>query len=134
MTLRNLGGNTVVSRECGKIRIGYLVLVLFLAVFGYLSYRIVPVYTQQDAFDEDLLELAGTATRKGWDNGEIVNRVRKLGKTRNFQIRARDIRVRRARGRPEVSLEVNYTRSEEFPGGYVYVFSFSSSSEGSYFF
>lgn len=134
MTLRNLGGNTVRSRECGKIRIGYLVLVLFLAVFGYLSYQIVPVYTQQDAFDEDLLDLAGTATRKGWDNGEIVNQVRKLGKTRNFQIRARDIRVRRARDRPEVTLEVTYTRSEEFPGGYVYVFSFSSSSEGTYFF
>ncbi len=134
MTLRNLEGNTVVSRECGKIRIGYLVLVLFLAVFGYLSYRIVPVYTQQDAFDEDLLSLAGTATRRGWDKGEIVNKVRQLGKTRNFQIKAKDIRVHRARGRSEVTLEVHYTRSEEFPGGYVYVFSFSSSSEGSYFF
>ena len=37
MKLRNLEGNTVVSRECGKIRISYLVLVLFLAVLGYLS-------------------------------------------------------------------------------------------------
>ncbi len=134
MKLRNLEGNTVVSRECGKTRIGYLVLVLFLAVLGYLSYRIVPVYLQQDAFDEDLLSLAGDATRRGWDNGEIVNRVRRLGKTRNFQIKAKDIRVRRARGQAEVSLEVNYTRSEEFPGGYVHVFSFSTSTEGSYFF
>ena len=134
MTLRNLGENSVGSRECGKIRIGYLVLVLFLAVFGYLSYRIVPVYTQQDAFDEDLLDLAGTATRKGWDNGEIVNRVRKLGKTRSFQIKAKDIRVHRVRGEAKIILEVNYTRSEEFPGGYVHVFSFSSSSEGTYFF
>ncbi len=134
MTLRNPGGNSVVSRECGKIRIGYLVLVLFLAVFGYLSYRIVPVYTQQDSFDEDLLDLAGNATRKGWDNGEIVNRVRKLGKTRNFQIKAKDIRVHRVRGQAKILLEVNYTRSEEFPGGYVHVFSFSSSSEGTYFF
>jgi len=134
MTLRNLGGNTVVSRECGKIRIGYLVLVLFLAVFGYLSYRIVPVYTQQDAFDEDLLDLAGNATRRGWDNGEIVNRVRKLGKTRSFQIKAKDIRIHRVRGQAKIILEVTYTRSEEFPGGYVHVFSFSSSSEGTYFF
>lgn len=134
MTLRNLEGNTVVSKECGKIRIGYLVLVLFLTVFGYLSYRIVPVYTQQDAFDEDLLDLAGTATRKGWGNGEIVNRVRKLGKTRGFQIRARDIRVHRVRGQANIILDVNYSRSEEFPGGYVHVFSFSSSSEGTYFF
>ncbi len=134
MTLRNLGGNTVRSRECGKIRIGYLVLVLFLAVFGYLSYQIVPVYTQQDAFDEDLLDLAGTATRKGWDNGEIVNQVRKLGKTRSFAIQAKDIRIHRVRGQAKILLEVNYTRSVEFPGGYVHVFSFSSFSEGSYFF
>ena len=134
MTLRNLEENTVVSRECGKIRIGYLVLVLFLAVLGYLSYRIIPVYAQQDAFYEELLSLAGTATRRGWDTGEIVNQVRQLGKTRNFQIKASDIRVHRARGRSEVTLEVNYTRSEEFPGGYVHVFSFSTSTEGSYFF
>ncbi len=134
MKLRNLEGNTVVSRECGKIRISYLVLVLFLAVLGYLSYRIVPVYVQQDAFDEDLLSLAGTATRAGWDNGKIVNQVRQLGKTRNFQIKAKDIRVRRVRGQSEVTLEVNYTRSEEFPGGYVHVFSFSSTTEGSYWF
>jgi len=134
MTLRNFEGNTVVSGECGKIRIGYLVLVLFLAILGYLSYRIVPVYVQQDAFDEDLLSLAGAATRKGWDNGEIVNQVRQLGKGRNFQIKAKDIRIQRVRGQATVALEVNYTRSEEFPGGYVYVFSFSSSTEGSYFF
>ena len=92
MKLRNLEGNTVVSRECGKTRIGYLVLVLFLAVLGYLSYRIVPVYLQQDAFDEDLLSLAGDATRRGWDNGKIVDQVRRLGKTRNFIIAAKDIR------------------------------------------
>ncbi|MCH8319578.1 MAG: hypothetical protein IH790_01300, partial [Acidobacteria bacterium] len=34
----------------------------------------------------------------------------------------------------EFTLEVNYTRSEEFPGGYVHVFAFRSSTEGSYFF
>ena len=134
MKLQNLAGNTVVSRECGKIRISYLVLVLFLAVPGYLSYRIVPVYVQQDAFDDDLLNLAGTATRQGWGSGEIVNQVRLLGKTRNFQIKAKDIRIHRAPGQAQVTLEVNYTRSEEFPGGYVHVFSFSTTQEGSYYF
>ena len=134
MKLRNLEGITVVSRECGKIRISYLVLVLFLAVLGYLSYRIVPVYVHQDAFDEELLNLAGTAVRAGWDNGKIVNQVRQLGKTRNFQIKAKDIRSHRAPGQAPVTLQVNYTRSEEFPGGYVHVFSFSITTEGSYFF
>jgi len=134
MKLRNFKESKAASRECGRTRIGYVVLVLFLAVPGYLSYRIVPVYLQQDAFDEDLLDLAGDATRQGWDNGKIVNQVRQLGTANNFQIRARDIRVHRARGQAKMSLEVNYTRSVEFPGGYVHVFSFSSSSEGSYWF
>ena len=134
MKLRNLKRNTVVSGECGKIRMSYLVLLLFLAVLGYLSYRVVPVYVQQDAFDEDLLKLAGAATRAGWDNGKIVNQVRQLGNTKNFQIKAKDIRIHRVRGQAGVGFQVNYTRSEEFPGGYVHVFSFSSSSEGSYFF
>ena len=113
---------------------GYVVLVLFLAVLGYLSYRIVPVYVNQDAFDEDLLDLAGDATRAGWDNGKIMKQVRQLGETRNFRIKAKDIRIQRARGGPGITLQVNYTRSEEFPGGYVHVFSFSTSTEGSYFF
>ena len=134
MNLQNLAGNTVVSRECGKIRISYLVLVLFLAALGYLSYRIVPVYVQQDAFDDDLRNLAGVATRQGWNSGKIVNQVRQLGKTRNFQIKAKDIRIHRAPGQAQVTLQVNYTRSEEFPGGYVHVFSFSITTEGSYFF
>ena len=134
MKLRNLTRNTVLSRQHGNTRIGYLVLVLFLAVPGYLSYRIIPVYLQQDAFDEDLLSLAGNATRQGWDNGKIVNQVRQLGERSNFHIETKDIRIQRVRGRAEFTLEVNYTRSEEFPGGYVHVFSFSSSTEGSYFF
>ncbi len=133
MKLRSFKGNRA-SREHGKTHMGYVVLVLVLAVLGYLSYRIVPVYVQQDAFDQDLLDLAGDATRRGWDTGKIVNQVRQLGKARNFQIKAKDIRVHRARGRSEVTLQVNYTRSEEFPGGYVHVFSFSSTSPGTYFF
>ena len=133
MKLRSFKGNRE-SKERGKTRMSYVVLVLVLAVLGYLSYRIVPVYLTQDAFDEELHNLAGDATRRGWDNGKIANKVRELGNAKNFQIKAKDIRIHRARGRSEVSLQVNYTRSEEFPGGYVYVFSFSSSSEGSYFF
>ena len=133
MKLRSFKGNRE-SKERGKTRMSYVGLVLVLAVLGYLSYRIVPVSLTQDAFDEELRNLAGDATRRGWDKGKIANKVRELGNAKNFQIKAKDIRIHRARGRSEVSLQVNYTRSEEFPGGYVYVFSFSSSSAGDYFF
>jgi hypothetical protein len=133
MKLRSLKENRV-SRERGKTHVSYVFLVLLVVVLGYLSYRIVPVYLHQDAFDEELLDLAGEATRGGWDDGKIVKQVRQLGTTRDFQIQTRHIKIHRVRDQSKVSLEVNYTRSEKFPGGYVHVFSFSSSSEGSYFF
>lgn len=132
--MRNLTSNTALSREHGGIKIGYLVLVLVLAILGYLSYRIIPVYVQQVAFDEDLLSLAGNATRWGWDNSQIMNQVRQLGEQSSFRVEAKDIRIQRVRGQSAVTLEVDYTRSEEFPGGYVHVFSFHSSSRGSYYF
>ena len=134
MKMRNHTSNTALSRERGKTKIGYLVLVLFLATLGYLSYRIIPVYVQQAAFDEDLLSLAGDATRWGWDNSRIMNQVKQLGEQSSFRVDAKDIRIQRVRGQSAVTLEVDYTRSEEFPGGYVHVFSFHSSSGGSYYF
>ena len=124
----------MLPKERGITKIGYLVLLLFLAVFGYLGYRIVPVYMDQYAFDEDLLALAGTATKSGWDNGKIMNQVVKLGKSKSFQIKAKDIRIHRPRGKSGFNMDVNYSRSEEFPGGYVWVFQFSSSTEASLWF
>ena len=134
MKMRNLTSNTALSRERGGTKIGYLVLVLVLAILGYLSYRIIPVYLQQVAFDEDLLSLAGNATRWGWDNSQIINQVKQLGEQSSFRVDAKDIRIQRVRGQSAVTLEVDYTRSEEFPGGYVHVFSFHSSSGGSHYF
>ena len=126
--------NTVVLKERGNIRLGFLTLALFLAMSGYLGYRIIPVYLEQDAFHDDLLSLAGRATKSGWDTRKIVSQVMQLGKSKNFKVERKDIRVQRVRGRSEVSLVVNFSRTEEVPGGYTYVFHFRSATLASYWF
>ena len=124
-------GCTVVSKERGETKLGCLVLVVLVAMLGYLCYRVIPVYLERDGFHDDLLTIAGRATLQGWGNRRIINRVLQLGVDSNFTVEQKDIQVQHIRGRPEVVLVVNYSRTEEFPGGYVYKFYFRSVAPGS---
>ena len=124
-------GFAVVSRERGETKLGCLVLIVLVAMLGYLCYRVIPVYLERDGFHDSLLTIAGRATLQGWGNRRIVNRVMQLGVDRNFTVEQKDIQVQHIRGRPEVVLVVNYSRTEEFPGGYVYKFYFRSVAPGS---
>ena len=119
------------SRERGKTKLGCLVLIVLVAMLGYLCYRVVPVYLERDGFHDSLLTIAGRATLQGWGNRRIVDRVLRLGVDSNFTVEQKDIQVQHIRGRPEVVLVVNYSRTEEFPGGYVYKFYFRSVAPGS---
>ncbi len=124
-------GFAVVSRERGETPLGCLVLVVLVAILGYLCYRVIPVYLERDGFHDSLLTIAGRATLQGWENRRIINRVLQLGLNSNFTVEQKDIQVQHIRGRPEVVLVVNYSRTEEFPGGYVYKFYFRSVAPGS---
>lgn len=124
-------GSAVVSKERGETRLGCLVLVLLLGILGYLCYRVIPVYLDRDGFHDDLLTIAGRATLGGWENRRVINRVMQLGENQNFTVEQKDIQVQHIRGRPEVVLVVNYSRTVEFPGGYVYKFFFRSVAPGS---
>ena len=119
------------SRERGETKLGCLVLIVLVAMLGYLCYRVVPVYLERDGFHDSLLTIAGRATLQGWGNRRIVNRVLRLGVDSNFTVEQKDIQVQHIRGRPEVVLVVNYSRTEEFSGGYVYKFYFRSVAPGS---
>lgn len=123
-------GCTVVSKERGETKLGCLVLVVLVAMLGYLCYRVIPVYLERDGFHDDLLTIAGRATLQGWGNRRIINRVLQLGVDSNFVVEPKDIQVQHIRGRPEVVIVVNYSRTEEFPGGYVYNFYFRSVAPG----
>ena len=118
------------SRERGETKLGCLVLIVLVAILGYLCYRVIPVYLERDGFHDSLLTIAGRATLQGWGNRRIVNRVVQLGVDSNFTVEQKDIQVQHMRGRPEVVIVVNYSRTEEFPGGYVYKFYFRSVAPG----
>ena len=125
-------GNTFVVKlkKRREKSLSLIVLFMLLAVLGYLGYRIVPVYLAQGAFQEDLLYLAGRAALDQQDNRTIAEQVVELGQARQFSIQEESIRIQRIPENPEVSIVVDYTKTAEFPGGYVYVFHLRSEAQG----
>lgn len=109
-------GSAVMRKERGETGLGCVVLLLLVAILGYLVYRIVPVYMERDDFHEALLDISGRATIARWDNRRIIDQVKRSAVSRNFTVEAKDILIQHIRGRPEVVIVVNYTRTEEFPG------------------
>ncbi len=107
-----------------------IVLIMLVAILGYLGYRIVPVYLAQEAFQEDLLHLVGRAALDQQDNRTIAQQVVQLGQARQFSIQEENVRIQRIPENPEVGIVVDYTKTTEFPGGYIYVFHLRSEAQG----
>jgi hypothetical protein len=118
------------ERQRGESKLGCLVVILLLAVLGYGAYRVVPIYLQQDNFSDGLLEIAGRGTVQRWDDRVIARQVMALAQTMDFDVEQHNIRVERVRDRPEIIVVVDYSRTEEFPGGYQYTFNFHSGAAG----
>ncbi len=125
-------GNTFVVRlkKRRENSSSLIVLIMLLAILGYLGYRIVPVYMAQEAFQEDLLHLAGRAALDQQDNRTIAQQVVQLGQARRFSIQEENVRIQRTPENPEVGIVVDYTKTAEFPGGYIYVFHLRSEAQG----
>ena len=115
----------------GAVKLGCLSVVALWAVLGYLSYRIIPVYLEKDAFVDALLRVAGRASIGQWPDARTVKLALAVAKEKNFDLTREDIEVKHMRGRPEVILIVNYRRTETFPGDYQYVFHFRTTAQGS---
>ncbi len=126
-----MGNNFVVRLKKGRENSSSLiVLILLVASLGYLGYRIVPVYMAQEAFQEDLHHLAGLAVLDQQDNRTIAEQVVQLGQARQFSIQEENVRIQRIPENPEVGIVVDYTKTAEFPGGYIYVFHLRSEAQG----
>ena len=98
-------GNTFVVR-LKKRRANFsnlIVLIMLVAILGYLGYRIVPVYMAQEAFQEDLLHLAGRAVLDYQDNRTLAEQVVQLGQARRFSIQEENVRIQRIPENPEGS-------------------------------
>ena len=107
-----------------------IVLIMLVAILGYLGYRIVPVYMAQEAFQKDLHQLAGRAALDQQDNRTIAQQVVQLGRARQFSVQEDSVRIQRIPENPEVGIVVDYTKTAEFPGGYIYVFHLRSEAQG----
>ncbi len=125
-------GNTFVVKlkKRREKALSFIVLVMLLGILGYLGYRIVPVYLAQGAFQEDLLHLAGRAALDQQDTRTIAEQVVQLGQARQFSVQEEDVRIHRIPENPDVGIVVDYTKTAEFPGGYVYVFHLRSEAQG----
>ncbi len=125
-------GNTFVVRlkKRRENSSSLIVLILLVAILGYLGYRIVPVYMAQEAFQKDLHQLAGRAALDQQDNRTIAQQVVQLGRARQFSVQEDSVRIQRIPENPEVSIVVDYTKTAEFPGGYMYVFHLRSEAQG----
>ncbi len=125
-------GNACIALKLKRRRetsLNVIVLVMLLALLGYLGYQIVPVYAAQGAFQEGLLDLARDSTLRQWDNQTIAQQVVQLGQARQFSVQEENIRIQRFQDNPQVGIVVDYTKTEEFPGGYIYVFYFRSEAQ-----
>jgi len=104
----------------------FIVMFMLFAILGYLGYIIVPVYAAQGTFQEGLLDLVSRQGISQQDNQTIVQQVVELGQARQFSIRAENVLIHRLQDKPDIGIVVDYTRTREFPGGYIYVFHFRS--------
>ncbi|MDA2934323.1 hypothetical protein MYX82_08260 [Acidobacteria bacterium AH-259-D05] len=107
---------------------------LLLAVLTYLCSQMIPialrVYTDRQNFHSKLVDIAGQATLRQWNDTVILKQVQTLAKNTGFEVSRRDIVIQRVRGRPEVTLVVRYSKMAGFPGGFDYRFHFSSAVQG----
>jgi len=115
----------------GAVKLGCLSVVALWAVLGYLSYRIIPVYLEKDAFVDALMRVAGRASIGQWSDARTVKLVLVVANEMDFEVTREDIQVKHMRGRPEVIIIVNYRRTETYPGDYQYVFHFRTTAQGS---
>ena len=115
-----------ISGQRGIIKLGCLSFLALWTCLGYLSYRIVPVYLEKNAFSDGLVKIASRASSEQWPDSRIVSLALAMAKEKDFEMREEDIQVKHVHGGPEVILIVNYQRTEIFPSNYKHVFQFKT--------
>ena len=116
-------------RKRREAALNLIVMFMLLAILGYLGYKILPVYVAQGDFQEGLLDLASRSGISQQDNQTIVQQVVELGQARQLSIRAENVLIHRLQDKPDIGIVVDYTRTREFPGGYIYVFYLRSETQ-----
>ncbi len=107
----------------------FIVMFMLFAILGYLGYIVLPVYAARGTFQEGLLDLVSRQGISQQDNQTIVQQVVELGQARQFRVQAENVLIHRFQDKPNIGIVVDYTKTKEFPGGYIYVFYFRSQAQ-----
>ncbi|HEV8131751.1 MAG TPA: hypothetical protein VGQ81_10895 [Acidobacteriota bacterium] len=116
------------GNQKGEGRVGCLLVLLLAVVFGYASFKIIPIYIDKMNFDEQLAREASKAGAGFWTDEKIKQDVLQIAHFRGFEMGEDDITVSRTRSvGGEVRIETKYKVTADFPG-YIHVFKFESKS------
>lgn len=107
---------------------------LFLAILVYLLSELGPaafgIYAERQNFHDRLADIAGKASLQRWDDHVILRLVKTWAQSNGFEVSDEDIVIQRVPGRVEVTLVVRYRKMAVLPGGFEYLFTFTSEVRG----
>ncbi|GAB4128879.1 MAG: hypothetical protein Kow001_23480 [Acidobacteriota bacterium] len=115
----------------GAGKAGCVVLVLVLAIVGYLAIKIAPVYMDKINFEDDVTRIVNRAGSDNWKDPTIKQQVLRTAAGLNFELDPGDVRIERVgrfQSASRLRVVVKYRRPLEFPG-YTHQFEFESHFE-----
>jgi hypothetical protein len=121
----------VSAKMKGAGRAGCVVMVLVLAIVGYLAIKITPVYMDKVNFEDDVTRIVNRAGSDNWKDPTIKQQILRTATGLNFDLDQGDIRIERAgrfQSASRLRVTVKYRRPLEFPG-YTHQFEFESHFE-----
>jgi len=118
------------SHETGRASLRGLIALLLVGAVVYVGFKLLPVYTAtyqfHDAMRDEILDAA--SRRRATDDNirqSLLEQAAELG----LPVVHKSIAIRRP-GRRYIVIEVDYTVSIEFIGGFVYAWHFTPTAEG----
>ncbi len=112
------------TRETGEGKLGCLVSLALLVVFGFICFRTIPVFLDKMDFEDQLERIASEAGARAWDPDVVKHQVEELARNKEFTTTPEDLQVLRSGGRGgDLRININYWRSVDFVG-YIYTFRF----------
>lgn len=110
----------------GAGRVGCLLSLMALLLFGYVCFMIIPVYIDKMDFEEEVSRLAGRAGSVRMPDEKIHSDLLNMARYKKFEIAEKDIKIERSsRIGGEIRISAKYAVPVEFPG-YKHVFHFEA--------
>jgi hypothetical protein len=114
------------SNQTGEGKLGCLVTVGLVIVFGFVCFRSIPVLLDKLDFEDQLERIVSEAGSRNWDADVVRAQVIELIKNKDFTYKPEELHVMKSVGRGgDLQISVNYWREVSFVV-YIYTFRFHS--------